>query len=59
MRPSPTHLQSPLVLTGHLAGRRSPGMTARLEKIRALIDVGEYPIDLDALAMRIVDAHSG
>ncbi len=59
MRPSPAHLQSPLVLTGRPARCRSPGMTARLEKIRALIDVGEYRIDLDALATRIIDAYTG
>ncbi len=33
----------------------SPGITARLEKIRALIDQGEFPVDLDKLASRIVD----
>lgn len=33
----------------------SPRTTARLERIRALLDAGEYPIDLDQLAQRIVD----
>jgi len=28
---------------------------ARLQEIRALIDKGEYPVDLDVLARRIVD----
>lgn len=28
---------------------------AKLERIRALIDRGEYPIDLDMLSSRIVD----
>jgi flagellar biosynthesis anti-sigma factor FlgM len=32
-----------------------PTVTARLEKIRALLDAGEYPVDLDMLASRIVD----
>ncbi len=30
-------------------------VTGRLEKIRALLDKGEYPVDLDKLASRIVD----
>lgn len=29
--------------------------TQRLERIRELLDKGEYPVDLDALAARIVD----
>lgn len=33
----------------------SPSITSRLDAIRALIDRGEYPIDLDKLASRIVD----
>jgi flagellar biosynthesis anti-sigma factor FlgM len=32
-----------------------PTNTERLEKIRALLDAGEYAIDLDQLASRIVD----
>lgn len=30
-------------------------LDAKLERIRALIDRGEYPIDLDMLSSRIVD----
>jgi anti-sigma28 factor (negative regulator of flagellin synthesis) len=30
-------------------------LDARLERIRGLIDRGEYPIDLDLLSSRIVD----
>lgn len=33
----------------------SPGITTRLQNIRAMIDKGDYPIDLDKLASRIVD----
>lgn len=33
----------------------SPTTTSRLERIRAMLDAGEYPIDLDQLASRIVD----
>ena len=33
----------------------SPSVTARLDRIRALLDHGEYPVDLDLLASRIVD----
>lgn len=33
----------------------SPVMSARLDKIRAMLDTGTYPIDLDQLASRIVD----
>jgi anti-sigma28 factor (negative regulator of flagellin synthesis) len=35
------------------------GITARLAKIRSLLDKGEYPVDLDALASRIVDDEVG
>jgi anti-sigma28 factor (negative regulator of flagellin synthesis) len=35
------------------------GITARLSKIRSLLDKGEYPVDLDALASRIVDDELG
>jgi anti-sigma28 factor (negative regulator of flagellin synthesis) len=31
------------------------GVSAKLDRIRALIDKGEYPVDLDKLAARIVD----
>jgi len=34
---------------------RPPTTTQRLERIRELLDQGEYPVDLDALAARIVD----
>ncbi len=32
-----------------------PTNTQRLEKIRALLDAGQYAVDLDQLATRIVD----
>jgi flagellar biosynthesis anti-sigma factor FlgM len=32
-----------------------PTTTARLQTIRAMLDKGDYPVDLDALASRIVD----
>jgi anti-sigma28 factor (negative regulator of flagellin synthesis) len=35
------------------------GITARLSKIRSLLDKGEYPVDLDTLAQRIVDDEVG
>lgn len=31
------------------------GMTARLERIKAMIDSDSYPVDLDKLAERIAD----
>lgn len=36
----------------------SRAMASRLDRIRALLDAGEYPIDLDQLASRIVDDES-
>lgn len=33
----------------------APTNTERLNKIRALLDAGEYAVDLDKLASRIVD----
>ena len=33
----------------------SPSITKRLETIKAMVDAGEYPVDLDKLAERIVD----
>ena len=36
----------------------SRAMASRLDRIRALLDAGEYPIDLDQLATRIVDDES-
>ena len=32
-----------------------PTTTSRLQTIRAMLDKGDYPVDLDALASRIVD----
>jgi anti-sigma28 factor (negative regulator of flagellin synthesis) len=32
-----------------------PTTTSRLQTIRAMLDKGSYPVDLDALASRIVD----
>jgi len=32
-----------------------PSMAARIERIKALLDRGEYPVDLDMLASRIVE----
>jgi anti-sigma28 factor (negative regulator of flagellin synthesis) len=32
-----------------------PTTTARLQTIRAMLDKGDYPVDLDQLASRIVD----
>lgn len=37
------------------ADSTSPTVTARLDRIRTLLDRGEYPVDLDQLAARIVD----
>jgi anti-sigma28 factor (negative regulator of flagellin synthesis) len=36
-------------------GPAAPTTTARLQTIRAMLDKGDYPVDLDALASRIVD----
>jgi anti-sigma28 factor (negative regulator of flagellin synthesis) len=48
--------ESSTVVTLSSAGAASgEDMSARLDKIRAAIDAGEYPIDLDKLASRIVD----
>jgi len=33
----------------------SPTTTSRLQTIRAMLDKGDYPVDLDVLATRIVD----
>ncbi|MEO8698613.1 MAG: hypothetical protein ABI867_01185 [Kofleriaceae bacterium] len=32
-----------------------PAINVRLEKIRAMLESGEYPVDLDMLASRIID----
>ncbi|MBX3155912.1 MAG: flagellar biosynthesis anti-sigma factor FlgM [Deltaproteobacteria bacterium] len=37
------------------AGPQQPSVTARIERIRSLLERGAYPIDLDVLASRIVD----
>lgn len=37
------------------AERAEPTNTQRLDKIRALLNAGEYAVDLDQLASRIVD----
>lgn len=36
-------------------GAQSSTVAARIDKIRALLDAGHYPVDLDLLASRIVD----
>jgi len=33
----------------------APTTTTRLQTIRSMLDKGDYPVDLDALATRIVD----
>lgn len=33
----------------------APTTTSRLQTIRAMLDKGDYPVDLDQLASRIVD----
>jgi flagellar biosynthesis anti-sigma factor FlgM len=37
------------------AAGAGPTTTTRLQTIRAMLDKGEYPVDLDQLASRIVD----
>jgi anti-sigma28 factor (negative regulator of flagellin synthesis) len=37
------------------ASPTGPTTTSRLQTIRAMLDKGDYPVDLDALASRIVD----
>jgi len=37
------------------AAPSGPTTTARLQTIRAMLDKGDYPVDLDQLASRIVD----
>jgi anti-sigma28 factor (negative regulator of flagellin synthesis) len=36
-------------------GTPPPHIAARLDKIRAMLDRGDYPVDLDMLASRIVE----
>lgn len=38
-----------------IAETKSHDITTRLETIKAMIDAGDYPVDLDKLAERIVD----
>ena len=44
-----------LSAAGVTASAPGPTTTQRLERIRELLDKGEYPVDLDALAEKIVD----
>lgn len=37
------------------ASAAAPTTTTRLQTIRAMLDKGDYPVDLDLLASRIVD----
>jgi anti-sigma28 factor (negative regulator of flagellin synthesis) len=37
------------------AGPAAATTTSRLQTIRAMLDKGDYPVDLDVLATRIVD----
>jgi flagellar biosynthesis anti-sigma factor FlgM len=37
------------------AGTAAPGVAARVDKIRAMLDAGQYPVDLDKLASSMVD----
>jgi anti-sigma28 factor (negative regulator of flagellin synthesis) len=41
------------------ASAAAPTTTSRLQTIRAMLDKGDYPVDLDALASRIVDDEVG
>jgi len=42
-------------LTASAEAAASPTTTSRLQTIRAQLDKGNYPVDLDMLASRIVD----
>jgi anti-sigma28 factor (negative regulator of flagellin synthesis) len=55
VKPSKTPDAPATVVSLSSAGTSSVDVSARLEKIRAAIDAGAYPIDLDKLAARIVD----
>ena len=44
-----------LSAAGHAVAGPGPTTSQRLERIRELLDKGEYPVDLDALAEKIVD----
>lgn len=39
----------------HPAASTQPAINMRVEKIRAMLQTGEFPVDLDELASRIVD----
>lgn len=42
-------------VSAETAPAAAPTTTSRLQTIRAMLDKGDYPVDLDALATRIVD----
>jgi anti-sigma28 factor (negative regulator of flagellin synthesis) len=42
-------------MTASAEAAASPTTTSRLQTIRAMLDKGNYPVDLDVLATRIVD----
>jgi anti-sigma28 factor (negative regulator of flagellin synthesis) len=42
-------------ITASESGAASATTTTRLQTIRAMLDKGNYPVDLDLLASRIVD----
>ena len=42
-------------MTASAEAAASPTTTTRLQTIRAMLDKGDYPVDLDLLASRIVD----
>jgi anti-sigma28 factor (negative regulator of flagellin synthesis) len=42
-------------MTASAEAAASPTTTSRLQTIRAMLDRGDYPVDLDLLATRIVD----
>jgi anti-sigma28 factor (negative regulator of flagellin synthesis) len=42
-------------MTASAEAAASPTTTSRLQTIRAMLDKGDYPVDLDLLAHRIVD----
>jgi anti-sigma28 factor (negative regulator of flagellin synthesis) len=42
-------------MTASAEAAASPTTTSRLQTIRAMLDKGDYPVDLDLLATRIVD----
>ena len=42
-------------MTASESGAASATTTSRLQTIRAMLDKGDYPVDLDLLASRIVD----